>query len=153
MIWDKNSSKGSGRATHARGRGRGRSNSQQRKSYYGGNCVNFSPSSYCGKSNHEKNCWYKNRTRQNNNTSQCYNCNKYGHFVKNYYPKAKDQANFYEENDEHGDQLLFSCLAASTNVSEDIWNFDSGCGNQMTGNKNLFVEINESVQDFSKDGR
>lgn len=38
-----------------------------------------------------------------------------------------------------------SCLAVNERNVDDIWYLDSGCSNHMTGDKGLFVEMDDPV--------
>ncbi|XP_058106920.1 uncharacterized protein LOC131250654 [Magnolia sinica] len=76
-----------------------------------------------------------------------FNAKNIRHIEKNCHQKAREQANFHEEKedakDETEDKLFLSCLAK---MNDEVWYLDSGCSNHMTGNKNYFVEIDESVK-------
>nr|XP_010906540.1 uncharacterized protein LOC105033431 [Elaeis guineensis] len=112
--------RGHGRGSH--GRGRGRSYGQQRNRY-GGNDSNFPSCFHCGKSNHEeKDCWYKNnKSSSNKKGPQCYNCKEYGHTQVSCPWKAKEQANYHEEDAPTDDNLFVTCFAANLNISEEVW--------------------------------
>ncbi|XP_048232873.1 uncharacterized protein LOC125370626 [Ricinus communis] len=65
-----------------------------------------------------------------------------GGSTKNY--QVKDQANFHEEKNNASDNLFVAYLAANVAMSSEVWYLDSGCNNHITGNKNYFMDLDES---------
>ena len=137
-------SSGNGRGKknfRGRGRGRNRYNANERNPNSGNHEL---PQCYnCKKRGHiEKDCWYKNK---DSSVPQCSICKKFGHDEKDCWYKNKNRANFHEEKeiDEASENVFLSCLSSSI---ETIWYLDSGCNNHMTGEKHMFVEMNESVR-------
>lgn len=135
-----NSSRGRGRSFRGKGRGR-----KQPQNFLGGG--NHSTGcSNCGRTNHvDKDCWYKETYARNKNSIQCYYCKKFGHIEKNCYKKAAESSNLKEENDVAEENLFLACLSAERTTYVDVWYLDSGCSNHMTGNKNLFLDIDKSM--------
>jgi hypothetical protein len=85
----------------------------------------------------------------------CNNCNKYGHLKIYCFKKKRDtsQANFSKEEGEIS-QILF--LTSNCLEAKDVftWYLNSVCSNHITGNKSLFVKLDESVKgkvNFSND--
>ena len=131
--WKKGDSfrnKGKGQYNQNKGDGKAkemRQNSQQRS-------INFSNSRcrICKKPNHEtKDCRYK-----------CKRCKNPNHSQTDFWfqeKKENDEANFVEDKEEH----LFSCMSVH-HESQHVWYLDSGCSNHMTGNRDIFVELDQS---------
>ncbi|XP_078166504.1 uncharacterized protein LOC144561415 [Carex rostrata] len=86
----------------------------------------------------------------NHSTSQCWSkktCNKckmLGHVARVCRSRVSDRANFIEEKESH-ESIFYACHSAKEEKG-DIWFLDSGCMNYMTGNHELFQEINTSYQ-------
>jgi hypothetical protein len=78
----------------------------------------------------------------------CTYCNKDGHLESYCFKKKRDTsqaANFSKEEGETSQTLFLTtnCLQAKDDLA---WYLDSGCSNHMTGNKSLFVKLDESVK-------
>lgn len=117
------SGRGRGRGTfRGRERGRGRSSSGHQNS---------------GRGNYD-------RSDQRREDIQCYSCNRYGHIAVNCPNKGTTQTNFVEANQE-GDNLFIACQESKEDVG-DVWFLDSGCSNHMTGEKNNFKHLDESLR-------
>ncbi|GKV09292.1 hypothetical protein SLEP1_g20816 [Rubroshorea leprosula] len=54
------------------------------------------------------------------------------------------QANFAQEKDDETESLFLACYTAKESVP-DVWYVDSGYSNHMTGNINLFINLDKSV--------
>lgn len=82
--------------------------------------------------------------RFNKSQVQCFYCKIFGHYERNCWKKQKQQANFSDEKEEVG--TLFLACDSTNNVSKEVWLMDSGCSNHMRGNKDGFVQIDESTK-------
>ncbi|KAK8921677.1 hypothetical protein KSP39_PZI020061 [Platanthera zijinensis] len=113
--------------TNNRGRGSGRNSPQERSTYNkkGNFCC-----SLCNRTNHEAHdCFYK-----------CKRCKKPTHMDKDCWFKDKMISKNIEE--EKKEAMFY--LNDKKNYLNTTWYIDSGCSSHMTGNKNLFVYIDES---------
>ncbi|KAH9707133.1 hypothetical protein KPL70_012460 [Citrus sinensis] len=96
----------------------------------------------CNRSNHEsKDCRYKcTRCRiPNHSQRDCWYQNK----------KGKNEANFTKEGD--GDYLFYSSKGAERE-SYNLWYLDSGCSNHMTGERDIFISLDQSFNSQVKLG-
>ncbi|MCI22529.1 F-box protein, partial [Trifolium medium] len=65
---------------------------------------------------------------------QCYNCEKYGHFVDEcWFKKDQQEANMAEGNDANA--VLMMATTCDDNVKNEEWYLDSGCSNHMTAHR------------------
>ncbi|XP_022031445.1 uncharacterized protein LOC110932416 [Helianthus annuus] len=93
---------------------------------------------------------YKNRGR-NMNSIRCFNCHKLGHTAK--FCQQKDERgrsdnvliHKEEETDEQED-TMFMIFNMEETVKSYCWYLDSGCSNHMTGNRELFTHLDESLK-------
>lgn len=85
---------------------------------------------------------------------QCHNCGKYGHIKTNCWLQTKDNergiSKFMHKEEKDEDVTLFMVCSAQEATMEA--HFDSGCSNHMTGNKDVFVNLDESIQTEIKIG-
>ena len=51
----------------------------------------------------------------------------------------------HQEDDEQ-DDAMFIIFTIQENIREDIWFIDSGCSSHMTGNRRLFITLEDSVK-------
>lgn len=79
---------------------------------------------------------------------ECYNCHKIGHFQWECPGKIEEKENFVETDEE--EILLMAYTKKEQAENEEIWYLDFGCSNHMTGNKNLFYDLNESSRQSVK---
>lgn len=81
------------------------------------------------------------------NIFHCSYCNKDGHLESYFFKKKRDtsQANFSKEEGEIS-QTLFLTSNFLQAKDDFTWYLDSGCSNHMTGNKSLFVNLDDSVK-------
>ena len=104
-----------------------------------------------------------------NSNSQCFICKRTNHELKDCYLKCtkcripnhsqrdfwyqnksdKNEANFTKESEE--EFLFFSCMNAECEP-HNLWYLDSGCSNHMSGNKDIFVELNNNYSSQVKLG-
>lgn len=109
----------------------------------------------------------RGRTPLNKSTVECYKCHRLGHF-QNECPKWDEEAN-YADLDDNEEMLLMAYVeeevteADANNLmmtrcekQEDTrkraWFLDSGCSNHMSGDKELFVSMDEKFKHSVKLG-
>ena len=54
------------------------------------------------------------------------------------------KANFTTSNGKGGEKVFLNCMDTQ-NKSKNIWFLDSGCSNHMTRDKDMFVNLNTSI--------
>uniref|UniRef100_A0A251SDS7 Putative zinc finger, CCHC-type n=1 Tax=Helianthus annuus TaxID=4232 RepID=A0A251SDS7_HELAN len=84
---------------------------------------------------------------------RCYNCQKLGHIAKFCKQKEEngstDNMLIHQEDEPDGketDDSMFMILNMEETVNDDHWYLDSGCSNHMTGNRDLFITLDESIR-------
>ena len=89
----------------------------------------------------------KGRGRQSLNKAiiEFFKCHKLGHFQYEC-PDREKKAN-YAKLEEEEELLLMSYEELYQTKRKEVWFFDSGCSNHMTGNKEWFSDLEE---DFSR---
>ena len=96
------------------------------------------------------------RGRGNFSHIQCYNCNHFGHTQAYCRLKKNDgdrnNSNFIHEEQNNDDSTLFLACKAQEFIAQDVWYLDSGCSNHMTGNKDIFAILDDSLQSEVKIG-
>ncbi|KAL4014559.1 hypothetical protein IC575_026766 [Cucumis melo] len=60
--------------------------------------------------------------------------------------------NMHKEQKKIDEGILFLACSVQDNVVEPTWYLDSGCSNHMTGNRSIFVTLDESFQSEVKTG-
>ncbi|XP_022003226.1 uncharacterized protein LOC110900654 [Helianthus annuus] len=93
---------------------------------------------------------YKNRGR-NMNSIRCFNCHKLGHTAKFCQQKDKHERSdnvliHKEEETNEQEDTMFMIFNMEEAVKSDCWYLDSGCNNHMTGNRELFTHLDESLK-------
>ncbi|KAJ0599629.1 putative RNA-directed DNA polymerase [Helianthus annuus] len=94
----------------------------------------------------------KNRGRNMNmNSIRCFNCHKLGHTAK--FCQQKDERErsdnvliHKEEEMDEQDDTMFMIFNMEETVKSDCWYLDSGCSNHMTGNRECFTHLDESLK-------
>ncbi|KAD1131217.1 hypothetical protein E3N88_43245 [Mikania micrantha] len=100
-----------------------------------------------------------NKGRKHWSQLKCYNCNKIGHtsrFCKRRSNEEKGNSSFthkeegsssgIQKEDELDLETMFMIFNMQEDTKKDLWYLDSGCGNHMTGIKDLFVSLDETVK-------
>ncbi|TYK05177.1 integrase [Cucumis melo var. makuwa] len=94
--------------------------------------------------------------RGNFSQIQCFNCRKYGHFQADCWALkngvGNTTMNMHKEQKKNDEGILFLECSVQDNVVEPTWYLDSGCSNHMTGNRSIFVTLDESFQSEVKTG-
>ncbi|XP_028065737.1 uncharacterized protein LOC114268722 [Camellia sinensis] len=93
---------------------------------------------------------YNNRLGFDKSNVQCYQCHKFGHYSNECRSRTttetREQANFAkEETNKVGPTVLF-VHHGDTENQNNVWYLDSGATNLMCGKRELFVELDETVQ-------
>ncbi|XP_052199528.1 uncharacterized protein LOC127806341 [Diospyros lotus] len=81
----------------------------------------------------------------------CFNCEKFGHKIADCrYKKFNNhdnQANVVENKGEDSNESETLLLASNAlTIDENTWFLDTGCSNHICGQKELFSELDESIQ-------
>ncbi|XP_074328343.1 uncharacterized protein LOC141666248 [Apium graveolens] len=78
---------------------------------------------------------------------QCYNCNKFGHFsYECRSPKVEERSHFAAaKEDKDVGTAMFLTYKGDEESKKNVWYLDSGASNHMTGHKDLFTEIDETI--------
>lgn len=87
----------------------------------------------------------KGRQPLHKTTIECFECHKLGHFQYEC-PDWEKKANYLELKNED-ELVLISYMELHQTKLEEVWYFDSGCSNHMTGNKEWFSDLEE---DFNR---
>ncbi|XP_077232656.1 uncharacterized protein LOC143870019 [Tasmannia lanceolata] len=88
---------------------------------------------------------------------QCYHCQKFGHTMKYCRKKIaeeskKDSTFMHEKEESKEEDTLFLACNVQEVALEETWYIDSGYNNHMTGNKGVFVKLDESLQSEVRTG-
>ncbi|XP_058765061.1 uncharacterized protein LOC131638517 [Vicia villosa] len=69
--------------------------------------------------------------------------------------KDGDEVKYAHAGDSYSEDVILMENTQSSNEQTKTWHLDSGCSNHMTGNKNWFTKLDESVKKVIKfaDGR
>ncbi|XP_022007712.1 uncharacterized protein LOC110906973 [Helianthus annuus] len=84
-----------------------------------------------------------------NGSIRCYNCQRLGHTAR-FCNKREDNDRssnvllHKDDTEDENDDTMFMIFNVEEVIKNDCWYLDSGCNNHMTGDKNLFIKLNES---------
>ncbi|GJS30316.1 zinc finger, CCHC-type containing protein [Tanacetum coccineum] len=153
------SNRGGFGGSRGRGRGRGRSNGGRGTRGRGG-------------SHYQKDGGRGSSSNQDKSKIQCYNCQEYGHYAgecTNPRRERSHENNLIQEENEPA--LLLSALEDKGEVflneekvnprlktgdgvvdQSKLWYLDTGASNHMTGDKEKFRDLNETIQGYVKFG-
>ena len=88
---------------------------------------------------------YNNHDKRN---IKCYSCNQFGHYSTECRRKAsleiREQANYAEKDDREAAALLVQ--QGLREKQENIWYLDTGASNHMCGHRDLFSDLDETIQ-------
>ncbi|XP_022007173.1 uncharacterized protein LOC110906331 [Helianthus annuus] len=84
-----------------------------------------------------------------NRLIRCYNCQKLGHTAifcnkRDENDRSGNVLLHKDEAEDENDETMFMIFNVEEVIKNDCWYLDSGCNNHMTGDKNLFISLNES---------
>ena len=127
---------GRGRARGRDGRGRGRFNHERK--FTNEENSSIPKCNICERNSHvEKDCWFKGKP-------QCFNCKQNCRFKNN------QQASCVEEKE--ADENMFYACQSVVEQKNNVWFLDSGCTNHMIGNKNIFLDMDATINSQVKMG-
>eukprot|EP00253_Pinus_taeda_P012719 PITA_12719 len=135
------------RKVQGRVNNRGRGRSQNRGTYYPASTSRRS----CNQNQDEGSSKQQARGQRHDKSQvQCHYCKKYGHYANECRKKQNDMnsrqnANFANEENKNPKNVLLTCNIAQ-DKQEDFWFLDSGCSNHMTGNIEMFSNLDEDVK-------
>lgn len=75
-----------------------------------------------------------------------YYCNKFGHFARDCRKKIVDQGNQRTNVTTESTNSMFLAYLTMHEASASVWLLDSGCSNDMTCNKDLVANVDQSVK-------
>lgn len=78
---------------------------------------------------------------------KCFYCDKLGHTIKFCRKRIAEESkssSFIHKEECKDDDSMFMTLSVQDKPQNDLWYLDSGCSNHMTGNKHLFLSLEES---------
>jgi len=81
---------------------------------------------------------------------QCYCCQKFGHYVTDCYRNKdsnasdKDEAQLAHAGNGDSDEVMLMANTQLANDNANVWYLDTGCSNNMIGNKKWFIKLDKS---------
>ncbi|XP_074369123.1 uncharacterized protein LOC141709797 [Apium graveolens] len=78
---------------------------------------------------------------------QCHNCNKFGHFsYEGRKTKVEERSHFAStKEDKDIGTAMFLTYKGDEDSKKNVWYLDSGANNHMTGHKDLFTMVDETI--------
>ncbi|PKU63413.1 Retrovirus-related Pol polyprotein from transposon TNT 1-94 [Dendrobium catenatum] len=87
---------------------------------------------------------------------KCHFCKRYGHTYRYCWKRQESEeanADLVQEKEvEKSEDTMFLTHSKEYGDSGDVWFIDSGCSNHMTGNRRLFVTLDNSIQSEVRTG-
>ena len=78
---------------------------------------------------------------------QCFRCKKCGHYKSECWTKLQNEQDEQANVVKVKHNLVLACNVATSNVDrQDDWYLDTGCSNHMCDKKELFSQLDESIQ-------
>ncbi|KAL4353370.1 hypothetical protein GQ457_06G022260 [Hibiscus cannabinus] len=79
---------------------------------------------------------------------QCYNCNKYGHYIYECRsaPKNEERIHVAAAEEENEESHVFLSYKGNKESKKNIWYLDNCASNHMCGRKEWFMELDEKVR-------
>ncbi|XP_020678606.2 uncharacterized protein LOC110096826 [Dendrobium catenatum] len=99
---------------------------------------------------------FRGRGRSNLANIKCHFCKRYGHTYRYCWKRQESEeanADLVQEKEvEKSEDTMFLTHSKEYGDSGDVWFIDSGCSNHMTGNRRLFVTLDNSIQSEVRTG-
>lgn len=87
---------------------------------------------------------------------QYYNRKRLSHYAQDYWGKKEsivkddEEVSYAHAGESDSEDVLLIANTQSNDEQVNMWYLDSGCNNHMIGNKNWFIELEESVKKVIK---
>jgi hypothetical protein len=83
--------------------------------------------------------------RSNRYNVDCYNCDKYSHYVSECYyeKKVEENANFVAKEETENIDVVLLANKENDLKKENVWYLDINASNHMCGYKHMFIELKE----------